>query len=74
MYKKIRLLMTALLGVTVWGGTAQINGTVLSDLIPSEVKDTVSKGEVPDVSYSPRNVIRLLVFRSPGPRITMTLC
>ena len=42
--------MTALLGVTVWGGTAQINGTVLSDLIPSEVKDTVSKGEVPDVS------------------------
>lgn len=52
MYKKIRLLMTALLGVTVWGGTAQINGTVLSDLIPSEVKDTVSKGEVPDVSYS----------------------
>ena len=52
MYKKIRLLMTALLGMTVWGGTAQINGTVLSDLIPSEVKDTVSKGEVPDVSYS----------------------
>ena len=26
MYKKIRLLMTALLGMTVWGGTAQING------------------------------------------------
>ena len=52
MHKKIRLIMTALLGMTVWGGTAQINGTVLSDLIPSEAKDTVSKGEVPDVSYS----------------------
>ena len=64
MYKKIRLLMTALLGVTVWGGTAQVNGTVLSDLIPSEVKDTVSKAKcLTSLIHSPRNVIRLPVFR-----------
>ena len=52
MHKKIRLIVTALLGMTVWGGTAQVNGTVLSDLIPSEAKDTVTQGEVPSISYS----------------------